>query len=76
MNYEIGQINLIDNTGIIPVFKSSNKKKPNDVNSFPTDSLQEYELLKMLKKNQFDFQHKHYTSILLHLFVMDQLGNF
>ena len=37
----------------------SGEKKPNDVNSFLGDFLQEYELLK--KKNQFDFQHKHYT---------------
>ena len=90
VTYEIGQINLIDNTDGIPVFKSLNKqvwpilcifggfhpflltvffseKKPNDVNSFPTDSFQEYELL---KKNQFDFQHKHYTVNIL-AFVCD-----
>ena len=36
----------------------SGEKKRNDVNSFLEDFLQEYELL---KKNQFDFQHKHYT---------------
>ena len=36
----------------------SGEKKPNDFNSFLRDFLQEYELL---KKNQFHFQHKHYT---------------
>ena len=36
----------------------SGEKKPNDANSFLRDFLQEYELL---KKNQVDFQHKHYT---------------
>ena len=36
----------------------SGEKKPIDVNSFLGDFLQEDELL---KKNQFDFQHKHYT---------------
>ena len=90
MNNEIGQINLIDCTDIIPVFKSSNvqfwailcifggfhtflltvffgEKKPNNVNSISKDLLQKYELL---KKNQFDFQHKHYT-VNIFAFVCD-----
>ena len=76
MNYESDQINLILNTDGIPVFKFSNiqcmfggfhpflvaafsgEKKANDVNWFLRDFLQEYELL---KKNQFDIQHKYYT---------------
>ena len=51
----------------------SGEKKPNDVNSFLGDFLQEYELLKKicLISNINIIQ-----SILLHLFVMDQLGNF
>ena len=44
------------NLFLVAVF--SGEEKPNDVNSFLEDFLQEY---KLLKKNQFDFQHKHYT---------------
>ena len=87
MNNEIGQINLIDYTDIIPVFKSSNiqfwtilcmfggfhpflltvffgEKKTNDV------SLIQFEKISLISNINI------IQSIFLHLFVMDQLGNF